>query len=117
MQDALAKAGHADNCNGHIHDMSRGGICGFRKEWCDCYFSTLSDAVERGKKLLEQEAENERLRKALENHHKWHLEVGTMYVSDDGKDFTELDLTDAYSESSLCDETIAALGGPRPSTI
>lgn len=50
MQAALAKGGHADDCNlSHNH----GPECPeCRVAVCNCYLSCLSDDVERGKELL-----------------------------------------------------------------
>jgi hypothetical protein len=87
LEAALAKVGHAHNCLsrtpvcdncGQEYAYHYGQECSSSYDmglWkpshetqpCNCYLSTLSDAVERGKKLLEMEAENERLRKALED--------------------------------------------------
>lgn len=56
-----------------------------------------------------------RLRKALEKHHKWHLEIGeVVFPSDDRSPDTTIDLTDAYSDSSLCEETVKALADTPP---
>lgn len=76
---ALAKAGHDEDC-----DSFKCETCGRESEWfqhypevkpthphvfvektCNCYISTLSDAVARGKKILEDLAELNRLRDAL----------------------------------------------------
>lgn len=58
-------------------------------------------------KLVEARAENDRLRAALAKHHAWHL------VQDRDGDAWGVDPADAYLESGLGKETIAALA-PQP---
>lgn len=72
------------------------------------------------RQLLELREEKERLRGALEKHHKWHLEIGTVFFPPDGEEdevengMIELDLTDAYCESSLYIDTVCALASLAP---
>lgn len=71
--------------------------------------------------FTEKQGEIERLREVLKQHHSWHLEIGTVMVSTPpnpygNDDLVELDLTEAYSESGLCEETTAALSGSPAST-
>lgn len=66
--------------------------------------------------LESKQGEIERLREVLKQHHSWHLEIGTVMVSTPpnpygNDDLVELDLTESYSESGLCEETTAALSG------
>lgn len=53
--------------------------------------------------LAEARAEVERLRDALQAHHEWHL------AQDRDGGAWGIDPVDAYSESGLCESTIAAL--------
>jgi len=52
---------------------------------------------------------NLKLQQVIEQHHKWHQDIGIVkLIHEDGKE-TELDLSLEYSDSSLCDETMEAL--------
>jgi hypothetical protein len=61
--------------------------------------------------LTRLRAENERLREALIKHHQWHQETGVVqfFPDDDNPEGYVLDLSLEYSDSSLCEQTIAAL--------
>lgn len=46
--------------------------------------------------------------KVLNKHHSWHHDIGTVIMGQ-GESKFEIDLSDAYSDSSLCDDTMEAL--------
>src|SRR3546814_833807 len=60
-----------------------------------------------------------KLRSALRAHHNWHMEQGLCWAptdEDDDAGFVSWSGSDAYAESSLCEETIAALALPHPTS-
>lgn len=64
MSEALAKAPHAEDCS--FQRVCDGVDWAARHSGlCNCYLSTLPDAVARGKKILEDLADLGRLRSAL----------------------------------------------------
>ncbi len=56
------------------------------------------------------EAERDRLKAALREHHNWHLNAGAIGLPDDKGGWVEIDNAAEYSDSELCSRTIAALG-------
>jgi hypothetical protein len=59
-------------------------------------------------------AEIYRFKNVLRKHHQWHLDIGTVLFPDDSGDGhhgspVEVNLTDSYSDSTLCEETLEAL--------
>jgi hypothetical protein len=55
----------------------------------------------------------DKLRSVLRKHHQWHLNIGTVVLSEEDKDGNkqtyELNLSSEYGDSTLCDETLDAL--------
>ena len=61
------------------------------------------------------EAQRDRLGAVLRKHHDWHQRIGIVGVQNDDQNWHELDLSDAYADGSLCEETVAALHAlPQP---
>lgn len=52
-------------------------------------------------------AVNVQMLDALRKHHKWHCDIGEVIFPSDPE--ITIDLTDGYSDSTLCEETIAAI--------
>lgn len=55
--------------------------------------------------------ENAGLRAVLKKHHDWHLAFGDVSAPDLKGGYITWDLSEAYTEGTLCDETVAALAG------
>ena len=66
--------------------------------------------------LQESAAEIEQLRAVLSLHHKWHQEIGEVYLVERGPaaELIPLDLSDAYTDSNLCERTVATLNPQEP---
>lgn len=62
LEVALAKAPHAGNCKFREWDCAQPGCGETHGIPCDCYLSSLPDAVSRGRQLLEMERELKELR-------------------------------------------------------
>lgn len=60
-------------------------------------------------------AEVQKIQRVLRRHHDWHQQIGRATFKDDndaeGRFPYEIDLSEAYAEGALCDETIEALEG------
>jgi len=63
-----------------------------------------------GRVYLQIADEIERLRTALKKHHDWHQSFGECSAPDGKGGYVTWDLSDAYIDSMLCDQTVAALG-------
>lgn len=59
--------------------------------------------------LDEARARAEVMAEALQKHHDWHLAQGEVSAPDDAGGHITWDAAEAYSESALCDKTVAAL--------
>ncbi len=70
----------------------------------------LAYMVEVQRRAGALERENERLRKALLEHHRWHQDVGDILLPVEEGEPIKLDLSAEYADSSMCERTIAALG-------
>lgn len=57
MQEALAQAPHAEGCAFREWECSQPNCGKTHSTPCNCYLSTLSDAISRGRELLEKERE------------------------------------------------------------
>lgn len=70
-------------------------------------YTQKAKAVLKASGLLE---ENDKLRVALREHHDWQLAQGVVTYWDgyEGKSY-QIDATEAYAESLLCERTLAAL--------
>jgi hypothetical protein len=122
---ALANAPHAKSCQSLVSGYFPGEI-GFRQRGfpfaCDCWKSKLP-APQPCMTCAAKDGEIRRLREVLTKHHQWHLEIGTVMFPpspnpNGNDDPVEVDLTDAYSDSSMCEETISALApASQPSGI
>lgn len=59
--------------------------------------------------LLDAAEREVNLRQALEAHHVWHQNIGTVQIEHAEGEWHELDMSLEYSDSFLCEKTLAAL--------
>lgn len=77
----------------------------------DAQIETLSKMLTGGSnQILHTQLSVAKLREILKIHHEWHFGQGVMGLCKDDKgEWVEIDMGLEYSDSSLCERTIAAL--------
>lgn len=71
--------------------------------------SLAVDLAEQQQVNSDLKAEKARLSRALKLHHDWQQNIGTVKLGDDDVGWHEVDMSDAYTDSTMCDLTVAAL--------
>lgn len=70
---------------------------------------SINFMIAQSKKIDRLRADRTKLLAVLRRHHDWHLNAGTWLVPDGDGGHIEIDNGAEYADSTMCDETLAAL--------